>query len=454
MAGVLTDRDAVEAADLQRRRVLAAFTTGAASDPAEIARRPNRALWGGVALSVVAALATGIATLLGDSVPKDWAKDGNVVVRQATGVRYLSAAGHLRPVRNDTSLALAGLPTPRVVPVDDVRFRTRPLGPALGIDGAPAQQPRVPADDVAWWVCERPGEPLALLTGGGPTSGGRALLAALPDASLVVVADGIAHPVTPQVAGELGYDPATARPVPAAFAALLPAGAPLARLPAAAPPPVQPAPPAPVVPPGTPAPPPPATVEPPAYLRAGRLVQDTGDDKLYVADAGQLRPVAGTTALRLLYGGAPPAPLRLSAQDRRGAPDGPPLEVPGFPASPPPVVEAGAYVCLSSAGGVLAAEPALPVLGLEAGQPATSPAQATVWQPPGVGSLVRADASLRSAVSADDPLLLVAGSLGFPLPDERALGLLGVTDGQVRPRPAAWLALIARGPILVPLPLG
>jgi hypothetical protein len=180
-------------------------------------------------------------------------------------------------------------------------------------------------------------------------------------------------------------------------------------------------------------------------------VQDTGDDRLYVADAGQLRPVVGTTGLRLLYGGPPPAPVRVGAQELRGVPAGPPLQVPGFPSSPPPVVAADAWVCVTSVGGVLAEASELPVLGLTAGPAAASPSGAQVWQARDVASLVRDAASLRAAVTASDPLLLVAGGRAHPVPGEAVLDRLGYEDGQVHPRPAAWLALIARGPVLEPL---
>jgi hypothetical protein len=358
---VLADRDAVEAADLQRRRVVTAFTTGDASDAVALARRPNRAVWAGVALTVLACLGTAVGTLLTDDVPKDWAADGTVVVRESTGARYLSTTGQLRPVRNDTSLALAGLPDPREVQVDEVRFRTRPVGAPLGIEGAPQRRPSVPEEDVPWWACQRPDEPLALLTAGGPTGGGKALLATTGQpGELLLVADGTAHPVTAPVAQQLGYDPAGARTLPPAFAALLPGGQRLSALPRPAGPPAPALPPPPSPPPavpgppGTPVVPAPPVERPPAFLAAGTLVQDTGDDRLYVADAGQLRPVVGTTGLRLLYGGPPPAPVRVGAQELRGVPAGPPLQVPGFPSSPPPVVAADAWVCVTSVGGVLA----------------------------------------------------------------------------------------------------
>ena len=453
---MLTDREAVEAADLQRRRVVAAFTAGDASDPVALARRPDRAVWAGVALTVLACLGTGVGTLLTDDVPKDWAAEGTVVVRASTGVRYLSTGEQLRPVRNGTSLALAGLQDPREVEVDEVRFGTLPVGPPLGIDGAPQRRPSVPDADVPWWACQRPGRPLALLTAGRPTDGGKALLATTArPGELLLVADGTAHPVAAPVAQQLGYDPATARALPPAFAALLPVGSRLAPLPRPAAPPA-PAPVAPASPaaPGVPAVPAPPPVRPPAFLAAGALVQDTGDDRLYVADAGQLRPVVGTTALRLLYGGAPPAPVRVRAEERRAAPDGPPVQVPDFPASPPPAVAAGSWVCVTSVGGVLAESPELPVLGLEAGPPAAPPAAAQVWQARDVASLVRDAASLRAAVTASDPLLLVADGRAHPVPGEQTLGRLGYRGGQVHPRPAAWLALVARGPVLETLTPG
>jgi hypothetical protein len=74
-----------------------------------------------------------------------------------------------------------------------------------------------------------------------------------------------------------------------------------------------------------------------------------------------------------------------------------------------------------------------------------------VWQARDVASLVRDAASLRAAVTASDPLLLVAGGRAHPVPGEAVLDRLGYEDGQVHPRPAAWLALIARGPVLEPL---
>ena len=68
-----------------------------------------------------------------------------------------------------------------------------------------------------------------------------------------------------------------------------------------------------------------------------------------------------------------------------------------------------------------------------------------------MAALVRVDTSLRAAVTASDPLLLVAGGRGHPVPAEETLALLGFDEDQVRARPAAWLAVIARGPALEPI---
>lgn len=454
---MLNDSDAVEAADLQRRRVLSAFTTGSAADPVALSRRPNRGIWAGVALTVLGCLGTAIGTLLSDDVPKDWADRGNVVVRASTGLRYVSTGDRLRPLLNDTSLALAGLRQPREIRVDDTRFRTLPVGAPFGIPGAPGRRPQVPDDDVAWWACQQPGQPLAVLTRSDPGGRGRALLAQDErGGTLSLVVDGVARPLPAEAASALGYDPAAARVLPDAFLGLLPVGGPLALLPRPAPPPAAPPPPAPpagpVDPAAPPVPPPPPPPGPPSFLAAGTLVQDASNDALFVADAGQLRPVTSESALRLLYGGRPPAPVRVAADELGDVPDGPPVEVPDFPAEPPPAVAGTSVVCVSTAGGVVAEESALPVLGLRAGPPPGA-GRATVWQPEGVGALVRSDATARAAVTEQDPLLLVADGLAHPLPDEATLAALGYGGDQVRARPPAWLALVDRGPGLRPLRL-
>ena len=111
------------------------------------------------------------------------------------------------------------------------------------------------------------------------------------------------------------------------------------------------------------------------------------------------------------------------------------------------------YVCITSAGGVLSEQSLLPVLGLQPGPVARTPDLATVWQPTGVGAVVRVGSSLQAAVSDRDPVLLVTEGRGFRISDEVTLRALSYTGEQVQPRPAAWFGLLPRGPALTSLSL-
>lgn len=79
--------------------------------------------------------------------------DGGLVRDRATGRAYLVEAGRLRPLLNRTSLLLLAGAAAAPVPVDHARILERPLGPDVGIAGAPEAPPRVPPAGTRPWAC-------------------------------------------------------------------------------------------------------------------------------------------------------------------------------------------------------------------------------------------------------------------------------------------------------------
>jgi hypothetical protein len=79
--------------------------------------------------------------------------DGGLVRDRATGRVYLVEAGRLGPLLNRTSLLLLAGAAAAPVPVDHARILERPLGPDVGVAGAPEAPPPVPPAGARPWAC-------------------------------------------------------------------------------------------------------------------------------------------------------------------------------------------------------------------------------------------------------------------------------------------------------------
>jgi hypothetical protein len=157
---VASARDLAEANAFARRRLVAAFVSGASAGCETESARSGRTVVGGLAM---AALLLAGAAAAGRLTPRDadeWARPG-LVVSDQTGASYLilEPAAHptLHPVFDITSARLAaGDLEPRIVAqatIDD-----QDIGHAVGIPGAPATLP-TPARLVqtGWTACSGDG---------------------------------------------------------------------------------------------------------------------------------------------------------------------------------------------------------------------------------------------------------------------------------------------------------
>jgi Type VII secretion system ESX-1, transport TM domain B len=479
-------RDLIEAGVFRRRRAVAVFTRGSRHQPELPERHPNRWLLGGLGLVVVGMLVGGVHGIATSGPPPGWNADGTLLVDRSTGGRYLVVEGRLRPVLNLTSLLLvtSGDP-PEPVRVAHNLLARQPLGPALGIPETP-ERPPAPRPPTSWTACARAGsDGIQLLlgspTGGDPTPAG--LLARPAGGSGVrLVTGGRAFPITATALGALGYARSQVQSVPARWLALVPRG-PTLRV---------------IRPQGAAAA---ATAGSLAEaLVDGGLVRDRATGRRYLVEGGRLRPVLNKTSLLLLAGPAA-VPVPIDHARVLAGPLGPDVGIAEAPQAPPPVPPAGTrpWACLDSDRAALRVADRLPVpagLGradpglvslpappttsppvptlppVTAPSPATSaPAAPTttgpaarpqrpatrgrplvrLWQAPGSGDLVRVPAAAGREVSEKTPVWLVADGRAFAITSGESLAALGYGAAEPAVLPSAWLALVPKGPPLLPL---
>lgn len=171
-----TKKDLIDAQSYSRRRLLAAFTSGAPGGKEVEPTSPIKALIGGVVLAAMVVLGGVFYGFIKPGLPSGWESNTLVMVRD-TGARYLSLGGTLHPVLNATS---ARLLTPAddysVVTTDSGSIADAPIGPGIGIVGAPDDVPVPDAlVDSGWTACANatgtavslPGEPTAQVAAAG-----------------------------------------------------------------------------------------------------------------------------------------------------------------------------------------------------------------------------------------------------------------------------------------------
>lgn len=156
-----TKREVVEADAFERRRLVAAFVSGAPGGWEDEPRRPGRQVLGGVALAVLLAAGTALAGFVAPQAPRDWQRRG-LVVSEDTGAAYVIVEDgkdpELRPALNAVSaaLALGGEVEPTIVAQDLIDAAR--IGDEVGIVGAPATLPGPDALlDGGWTACTAAG---------------------------------------------------------------------------------------------------------------------------------------------------------------------------------------------------------------------------------------------------------------------------------------------------------
>lgn len=428
-------RMAAEAAAFRGRQLGAALLHGTEADLA--ARRgPSRALVGGVAVALVAAVAVGAHAYLTGAPPRGWLTDGHVVIDADQGGRYLARGGVLHPVPNQTSLLLlSGGTVPPHVSVSHAELSQATIGAALGSSTLPDAPPIVDSASRRLTACTDSAGRLTLVI--GPTRPDRSRYdgivttgASGTGGDLVVA--GRVHPLAaPRVLAALDYEPAQQWKAATGWLALLPTGSQLSLL--------------------LPAPARPGRLPPPLL---GAVIADASTGQVYVVGAGVLRPVPNALSALLVAGSG--APRRVPHAQVIALPVGAPYgfsDLPDGRPAVPPAAASGLRACTSTdhpgpriASGSPAAADAEEVSG--------SGAAVRVLAPRGHGALLRApvrpgpDGVADTRIDAQHPVLLVAGGQAYPITSEEALTDLGYDDKLVLTVPPAWLTLLPAGPPL------
>lgn len=158
-----TKKDLIEAQGFSRRRLLSAFVGGAPGGKELDPAKPLRAVIAGVALTAMVIVAGLFYGFLKPGLSQDW-ENNRVIIATDTGARYVSVDGTLYPVINATSARL-------LIPADEYAVITTsqseladiPIGPSVGIMGAPDELPAPDALlNTGWTACVDGGEGTAV----------------------------------------------------------------------------------------------------------------------------------------------------------------------------------------------------------------------------------------------------------------------------------------------------
>ncbi|MDG4771189.1 type VII secretion protein EccB [Solwaraspora sp. WMMD792] len=456
-------RDQVQAHMFMMSRLSAALLRSAPDHPDQPTGRSLRGMAGGLAIAfIVAVLVTIVTVLFPPAREVNWRVNGAVVVDLDTGARYLYANGVLHPVANLTSLQLLLGNQPSVVTVGGAVLAGTPRGVPLGVVGVPERLPDAAGLSVAPWLAcagrTGPGDGAAprftlevAATRAVEPLGGDAALVSAPDGSVHLLVGETRHLIDADSGAReaLGYGAATARPVPAEFLRLLPAGPDLT---------------APDVPGRGSAGPTLAGRD----TRVGQLFSGPGGTAYLLTSDGlaQLTP----TVLALLigdartqeqaYDGATPELVPLGASDvadhRSAAPLG--TRIDALPPAPPALIDlVGVDLCAS-----VSADQEQPTLTLVTAGPLPAASGGVpdggtlpVGVVPGCGQVdqvaVRGDTGvlLQTAPTADWYLVADNG-VRYPLGADGPAGELGYRGVQVGRLPAALVDLLPTGPLLDP----
>lgn len=433
-------RTLIDVEDFNRRRGVAALVRGDSLDLEEVPPRPNAAIAGGVIVALLLCGGSVATAYLTGRAPEGWRSDGTLVLDEATGARYVARDGALHPAPTLTSALLAGARA-RPVLVPHAAVSGARVGGALPGQDLPERPPSLPATPTGFTACWD-GSVLGVYAGAPAVrpASAEAVLAGV-DGRVFLVADRASHPVSPAALTALGYSGAEVRPVPAAWLALVPAGAPLDLLPA-------------------------ATVDPsrgvPDVGSLGEVVAEAGTGRRFLVGDGTLAPFANTTSELLA-----PAPVReVPGAAVLAAAPAPPAGIVDAPSTPPtvPPREDAAVPCVrSSDGGVsVAAEvsdagtvaaPEHALGGGEDGKAADGtggPGAVPVsWHfRPGRGALIgptSLDQPSAPGEEGSEKIRVVDAGTGYPMGDLGALGALGYRREQTVLLPDSWLALTVRG---------
>ncbi|MFV0634863.1 type VII secretion protein EccB [Demequina sp.] len=191
-----TKKDLIDAQTYSRKRLLAAFTSGAPGGKEVEPTSPLKAVIGGVVLSAMVILGGVFYGYMNQGLKPGW-ETNTLVITTDTGARYLSREGTLYPVVNATS---ARLLTPAdqysVVTTSAAEVKDAPVGPTIGIVGAPDDVPL--ASDLVptgWSACAAPVGTAVSIPGDSSVQATDAGVAVVSDGAVYVIAGGYRYAV-------------------------------------------------------------------------------------------------------------------------------------------------------------------------------------------------------------------------------------------------------------------
>ena len=424
-------RDRYEAQVLERRRMALALRRGTVHSTLLREPHPNRLLLGGVGIALIIVVAAAITGLVGTRAPKGWDRAGNFVLDQDSGQRYVVTGGPvLHPVLSDLSVALlypGGAPA--AVKVRHKALASVRRGDPVGRADAPYSPPQLLDATAGQQRCRRAGLTALLVGGGVPTAPVSALLVRTGQ-TLSLLSDGSIFPLRGALTlPRLGYRASDVVTVTRLQVGTATPGPPLAAV---------------VVPAPNPAAPP--------LQREGALITNAATGASFVVSGGRLRPLPNRTAVQLVFGPRPPAPVPVPGAAIRTAPKGPTVTANGVPDVPPSVPRptAADVVCVDGSGRarLLAA---LPDDGL---RPAPAAAgTGALLLPPGKGLLVATTTQALTRPDDEHPVFLLADGKAFPIGSEQLVGALGYRPSDIRQWPLDLVSLAVRMPALTAIEL-
>ncbi|KOV87228.1 type VII secretion protein EccB [Nocardia sp. NRRL S-836] len=451
--------DQLQAYQFSAQRVTSALVTRETDPEQPPFRRPGNAVFGSIAIAVIALAGAGIYGIINPGGNKGWQDGKSVIVEKETGTRYVYLDQRLHPVMNYASALLAMDEHAPTLSVSRDSLTGVPRGPRIGIPDAPDALPD--KDGLltgGWTLCSQPTadeagavKPTsALMVGqqapGGAELGDRAVLADVPETGArYLVHRGYRHLVdkadVPAVGVALGATPAIQ--VAPAVVEAIPQGAPVAPIPV-------------------------ADIGKPAGIGsflAGQLlaVRTSGGVQHYLAEKGRLRPITelqydiqrAHQATAAAYPGAEPKALPIGLIEAGNAPQTP--VVPPKAGDPPTVRPEfapggdAATLCLTFGAGT-----GVPTVTLDPPMPKADPLTSTpkrtdrgavladrVLVPAGQAALVEAVAT------PDAPrgtvIVVTDQGIAYPLADPKVVEVLGFAGVQPVRMPAGLVARIPSG---------
>lgn len=460
---MVSKQDQLQAYQFSAQRVTSALVTRQTDPEQPPFRRPGNAVFGGVAIAVVALAAAGLYGVINPGGNLAWQDGKSVVVEKETGTRYVYLDQRLHPVTNYASALLAIDRHAPTLSVSRDSLAGVPRGPRIGIPDAPDALPG--PDGLltgAWTLCSQPTADQAgtvaptsvLMAGqqalGGDPLGDRAVLADVPETDRrYLVLRGYRHLIDKADAQAVGLALNATPPVRVAPAVIeaIPEGAAIAPIP--------------VADAGKPA----GVVPSKPDILAGQLfaVTTSRGVRHYLAEVGRLRPISelqfdiqrAHQSTAAAYPGTEPSALPMGLIDAGNAPQ---AEVTAPKAGDPPSVRPefarggdGATVCLAFDPGAVT-----PTVSLDPAMPHVDPLTSTPRRTDGgavladrvlvpSGRAVVVEAVPAAEAPAGTLLVVTDQGVAHPVAEPKTLEVLGFAGARPVRMPAGLVARIPQG---------